>query len=128
MGFGKYLEGLLAERKMTIAQLSRLTGVNRGSLYSIVRRDTTKVDPYVVRCVADALKCDVSAFIPDVEQDASIDFETLLNKISNDLGKYQTITFDGVPMSANEITIFEEMLYISRDLIRRIRTRKDRMI
>lgn len=49
MPFGANLKRLLDARGMSVTELAGLTGLNRGTLYSYLRRDTKKVDPAVVK-------------------------------------------------------------------------------
>ena len=41
MGFGKKLKQLLDEKSVSVADLSRKTGIPRTTLYSIISRDST---------------------------------------------------------------------------------------
>lgn len=45
MGFGAVLKDILAEKKMSIKELSHITGIPLNTLYSITKRDTVNIRP-----------------------------------------------------------------------------------
>lgn len=53
MPFGEQLRRLLDANHISVAELSRRTGINKNTLYSFLRRNTQKVDPDVLRALAD---------------------------------------------------------------------------
>ena len=75
MSFGDRLRQLLTDREMTVAELARITGISKNTLYSYLRRNTQKHDPAVLQKLADALDADVYYFMnadpppADEEQD-----------------------------------------------------------
>ena len=44
MGYGEYIKNLLDEKGMSVAELSRLTGIPSSSLYATIRRNSEKMD------------------------------------------------------------------------------------
>lgn len=44
MGYGKDLKNKLEKLEMTVADLARLTGISEQTLYSIIRRDSNRID------------------------------------------------------------------------------------
>lgn len=69
MNFGEKLNMILKERKMSIAELSRRSGISADTLYSYRRRNSRKIDPEVYTAVADALNIDVTYFLDPATQD-----------------------------------------------------------
>ena len=66
MSFGDRLRELLSQRGMTVAELARLTGISKNTLYSYLRRNTLKYDPAVLQKLSDALDVDIYCFLsPD---------------------------------------------------------------
>lgn len=61
MGFGQKLKTILADRNLTLKELSRLSGVSVNSLYSITRTDPVKISPINAAKIAAALNIPVSA-------------------------------------------------------------------
>ena len=61
MGFGKKLKQLLDEKSVSVADLSRKTGIPRTTLYSIISRDSTP-KPGDVLAISNALNIDISEF------------------------------------------------------------------
>jgi len=60
------LKSLLSKRYMSIHKLAVLSGVPYTTLYSIIKRDTEKVDPEIISKVAKALGIDESELHDDV--------------------------------------------------------------
>lgn len=44
MGIGTKLEKLLEDRQLTVAELSRLSGVPQTTIYSVIQRNSKKID------------------------------------------------------------------------------------
>lgn len=65
MPFGDKLQTLIDERGINVSELSRITDINRNTLYSYIRRNTQKVDPAVIGIVAEALNVDVHYFLDE---------------------------------------------------------------
>ena len=63
MDFGKKLKQLIDEKGINVSELAQITGVNRNTLYSYIRRGTQKVDPVIIQKLANALGVDVYYFL-----------------------------------------------------------------
>ena len=63
MPFGDRLKHLLEAQNLSIAELSRMTGINRNTLYSYLRRNTQKPDPEVLKILSEVLNVDVYYFL-----------------------------------------------------------------
>lgn len=63
MPFGEMLSALLKERKMSVAELSRRTGINQNTLYSYLRRGSRRPDPVYLGAIADALGTTISQLL-----------------------------------------------------------------
>lgn len=72
MNFGEKLNLILKERKMSVAELSRRSGINADTLYSYRRRNSRKIDPEIYTAVADALNIDVTYFLDPATQDVPL--------------------------------------------------------
>lgn len=55
MPFGANLKRLLELKGMTVTELANKTGINRGTIYSYLRRDTKKVDPAIIKKLIEVL-------------------------------------------------------------------------
>lgn len=62
MGIGSILAKLLAEKGMNPADLAKLTGVKVNTIYSIIKRDNTKVDLDILIRIANVLQVPVEFF------------------------------------------------------------------
>lgn len=73
MGIGSNIKKILAERKMKISELAKISGVKTNTLYSITKRDSVNVNSDVLTAIATAL--DVSPF------DLTVDIEQLRSDV-----------------------------------------------
>lgn len=55
MGVGLQLKAILRDQKMTIKQLAEKTGISINTLYSITKRDSSSIDPIILKKIATAL-------------------------------------------------------------------------
>lgn len=55
MGIGDKLESLLEARRRNVNNLSKSTGISASTIYSIIRRNNTKVDLDILQSIADEL-------------------------------------------------------------------------
>lgn len=60
MGVGLRLKGILRLKKMTIKQLAEKSGISVNTLYSITKRDSSRVDRLLLQQIAKAL--DISVY------------------------------------------------------------------
>ena len=67
MGVGIRIKQILRERKMTIKQLSEISGVSVNTLYSITKRDSSRVDPVIMQKIADALLVPIQSLYDDID-------------------------------------------------------------
>lgn len=63
MGIGLRLKEVLRDRKMTIKQLSELSGVSHNTLYSITKRDSERIDPILLEKIAAALRVSTGSLL-----------------------------------------------------------------
>ena len=66
MGFGERLEMVLEEKSMSVAELSRATGISPSTLYSIIDRDTDNVGLDKVKKIENAVGAKPGNFIYDL--------------------------------------------------------------
>lgn len=55
MGFGVILKNILADKNMSIKELSEITGIPLNTLYSITKRDTVNVRKETLEKISDAV-------------------------------------------------------------------------
>ena len=63
LDFGNKLKELLFQKDISVPTLAKMTGLNKNTLYSYMRRGTQKVDPAIMQKLAQALGVDVYYFI-----------------------------------------------------------------
>lgn len=67
MGIGINLKNALNEHNMTVAELSRKTGISTNTLYAMIRRDNKKIDPIVLRKICENSEITVFDLLDDYE-------------------------------------------------------------
>ena len=64
-----HLSRLLGERKLKISDVSRETGINRGTLTRMYQETAERVDLSVIGALCDYLDCDVADLFENVPSD-----------------------------------------------------------
>ena len=79
MAFGKKLEAALKMKNMKPGTLATKTGISKNTIYSIIQRDSTKVDLSVIRVISDVLDIDIGYFLsPDEEEQKELQKNELI--------------------------------------------------
>lgn len=84
MGFGSVLKDILAEKKMTIKELSEATGIPLNTLYSITKRDTVNVRQETIEKISSALSVTNDELIKRLQQnihDTQLQLVTLQERL-----------------------------------------------
>lgn len=63
MGLGKKLRALLSEKNMTVAELSRLTGISTNTLYAVIRRDSDTMSGDALVKISEILEVPLSSLL-----------------------------------------------------------------
>ena len=69
MGFGSILKEVLANKNMSIKELSQITGIPLNTLYSITKRDTVNVRQETLEKISHALDIPTDDFINALHKD-----------------------------------------------------------
>lgn len=69
MGFGIILKEVLANKNMSIKELSQITGIPLNTLYSITKRDTVNVRQETLEKISNALDIPTDDFINALHKD-----------------------------------------------------------
>lgn len=69
MGFGVLLKDLLAQRNLTIKDLSEMTGISINTLYSITKNDSVNVRSDTLKKISVALNIPMEKIIQMLEQE-----------------------------------------------------------
>ena len=69
MGFGTILKDILADKNMSIKDLSEATGIPLNTLYSITKRDTVNVRQETIEKISQALDISSSDLIKKLEHE-----------------------------------------------------------
>lgn len=97
MGIGTKLRKILDEKNMTVAELSRLTGISTNTLYAAIRRDGDKMNGDALIKLSEALQVPLSTLFSEGE--------TML--ILDDEGTFHGIDYNAIglkPETEKDIT------------------------
>lgn len=77
MGFGYKLKDVLREKKMTVKELSKITGISLNTLYSITKRDTSIPNDEIIQKISSAL---------NIQESDLLDYSNQVKLTRNSLG------------------------------------------
>ena len=79
MAFGKKLEAALQMKNMKPGTLATKTGISKNTIYSIIQRDSTKVDLSMIHAISEVLDIDIGYFLsPDEEEQKELQKNELI--------------------------------------------------
>lgn len=125
MGIGSKLNNLLNLRNRTVSDLSSAINVSPQTIYSIIKRDNTKVDLNVLQAIADELNVTLdyfsdrplkssnsdNTFKPKLTTKDERDIQKKLNSILDELEESEdTLMYDGEPMDDVTKELFRNCL------------------
>ena len=76
MGIGKVLQDILYENKMNANELSDMINVPTSTIYSIIKRDNSKVDIDILLKICKGLNVDINRFYQEYLKDKKQDIYT----------------------------------------------------
>lgn len=79
MAIGRNLEIALNDIDMTVAELSRKSGVSTNTLYAIIRRDSKKVDTTILKKICEASGIPIYDLLDDAMSDEDFPLYDYLN-------------------------------------------------
>ncbi len=79
MGYGTRIKALLKEKKISIKEVSKQTGISLNTLYSITKRDSDKVDIGILIKIASFLEIDITELV-DSDSMHHIDYLDAINE------------------------------------------------
>ena len=85
MAFGKKLEAALKMKNVRPGTLATRTGINKNTIYSMIQRDTAKVDLEVIQTIAEALDVELDFFLkpdPDELMDQKMEQPTTVGELT----------------------------------------------
>lgn len=85
MGIGINLKQILKEKKLTVRELSKRSGVSENTLYAIIKRDNKKIDSFILGQLVSSLNIDIEDLITNKQQliTTSSKSKEILNESSN---------------------------------------------
>ncbi len=82
MGIGKILKGVLAKRNIKVSELSDMTGIPRSTLYSMIQRDSSKIDSKHLSNICNVLDVSIDTFYEEQTMDA-LSMGSIIKKCRN---------------------------------------------
>lgn len=82
MAIGTKLKQLLKEKKMTVRELSKITGISENTLYAIIKRDNKTIHPNIAGKISDALGITINELmsIEDFIASTKVEFDDIENR------------------------------------------------
>lgn len=125
MGTGKKLQALLKERNISIAQLSRDTGISSNTLYALIKRDSN-INTSVMSSIAKSLNMSIdelsNALLEDSDRTVSNPIEPYI--ISSDHDDMQENAFNLI-QRLNKLTAdYTAVVYQKNALSKELESRK----
>ncbi|GLB28156.1 hypothetical protein LAD12857_00790 [Lacrimispora amygdalina] len=86
MGIGVKIKELLSEKKMSVAELSRLTGISTNTLYAVIRRDSDRMNGEALIKISEIFQVPLSTLFSDGE--------TML--VLDDKGEFHNVDYSAI--------------------------------
>lgn len=104
---GNILKQILEEKNISVSELSKKTNINIQTLYSIIKRNNTKVDIAILLKICDVLRVDIERFYGDYVKE-KVNKNIVLNMEENEIiTTYRNLTED----SKNKVRDYLSLVY-----------------
>lgn len=119
MGIGMNLREALDERDMTVAELSRKSGISTNTLYAIIRRDSKKVNTDILEKICNSTGISIFELMYDYDKFPFYDYlapenaqdkEDAAKKIYDSLNKEDSTLADFIMKSMKEDDMFSDIV------------------
>ncbi len=108
---GNILKQILEEKNISVSELSKKTNINIQTLYSIIKRNNTKVDIAILLKICDVLNVDIERFYGDYIKEKSNRNIVLSTDEIEIIITYRKLTEDG----KNKVKDYLSMVYNSEN-------------
>lgn len=88
MGIGTNLKLALKEHDLTVAELSRKTGISTNTFYAMIRRDNNKISPEMLKKICDNTDITVYDLLDDYDELAAKYYDPKASKEEQTIGDY----------------------------------------
>ena len=88
MGIGTNLKIALGEYGLTVAELSRKTGISTNTFYSMIKRDNEKISPDMIKKICENTEITVYDLITDYDEFAAKYYDPNATKEEQAIGDY----------------------------------------
>ena len=88
MGIGTNLKLALKEYDLTVAELSRKTGISTNTFYAMIRRDNNKISPEMLKKICDNTDITVYDLLDDYDELAAKYYDPKASKEEQTIGDY----------------------------------------
>ena len=109
MGIGVNLKIALKEYDLTVAELSRETGVSTNTLYAMIRRDNQKIDPEMLKKICDNSEITVYDLLDDYEDYIAKYYDTQSSESELKIADYVLTQIGNDNQLGEIVEIYEEL-------------------
>lgn len=109
MGVGTRLKVALNEYGLTVAELSRKTGISTNTLYAMIRRDNQKIDPSVLKKICENSEITVYDLLENYEDYAVKYWDPSSSKEEQEIGDYVLTKMGNDDQLAEIIEIYDKL-------------------
>lgn len=106
MGIGVKLKELLSEKKMSVAELSRLTGISTNTLYAVIRRDSDRMNGEALIKISEIFQVPLSTLFSDGETMLVLDDKVEFHNVD-----YSSIGLELENQKEKEYRQFQELAF-----------------
>lgn len=109
MGIGMNLKKALKQYNLTVAELSRKTGISTNTLYAMIRRDNKKIDPNILFLICENSDITIFDLIDDYENYMSSYFDLDTSVEDLQIGSYILTQIGNENMIAEIVDIYHKL-------------------
>ena len=127
MGFGIVLKNILKERNISVSDLARKTGINKYTLYTTIRRDSTRIDPGFIADIAVALDIPIEEMLARVgirqtpyPERNILNIDDVVRLLNEMVREYDAVSYNGRVVAESELAIIEDLLKCGIRIVKRL--------
>lgn len=116
MGIGINLKRALREHELTVAELSRKTGISSNTFYAMIRRDNNKISPEMLKKICDNTDISVYELLDNYDGLAAKYYDPMATKEEQDIGDYILTTIKNDENLGHIIEIYEKLNNVGKNM------------
>lgn len=116
MGIGINLKIALKEHELTVAELSRKTGISTNTFYAMIRRDNQKINPDVLKKICDNTDISIYDLIDDEDKYIVAYWDPDAPKADRQIGDYLLTQIGNDDMLEDIIETYSKLNNIGKEV------------